>query len=77
MPIAKLFEDNNVIIFRHPVPYWEIHYLAVPKKRFVSFESLNLSDSKVVDIFIAIINALQKTIKNEKLEIFTIQINGG
>lgn len=41
MPLARIMEDKAVIVFEHPKPFWETHWLAVPKQRVPSIMAAN------------------------------------
>ena len=36
MPVKRIMENERVIVFEHPKPFWETHWLAVPKQRVPS-----------------------------------------
>jgi len=74
LPVKRVFENDLVVAFWHPKPFWEQHILIVPKKKIKSMVSLKESDM----IFV---NEVFKTVKSivNKLswKEYTLLINGG
>jgi histidine triad (HIT) family protein len=76
LPIKKVFENNKVIAFWHPKPYWEKHILIVPKKRIAKLTSVKPEEAEYVYwVFAAAIEILQKL--GWEKEGYSITINGG
>ena len=44
LPIKRVYENDQVIAFWHPKPFWEQHVLIVPKKKIKNIVSLQYSD---------------------------------
>jgi len=77
MPISKQYEDKRVIVFRHPVPFWQIHSLVVPKKKIASFLDLSLGQTKHQEMAAAIFLAIQTIAQQMALTDYTVLLNGG
>ncbi|MCP5097139.1 MAG: HIT domain-containing protein [Chloroflexi bacterium] len=77
MPIDKLMNTPDAVVFRHPVPWWQTHLLGVPKKRLPSFMALNLTDEDTQNKILAVYAALQQTAVSHHLSPFSIVVNGG
>ncbi len=74
LPINRVFENDLVVAFWHPKPFWKKHILIVPKKKIKSMTTIKELDM----IFI---NEVFKTVKIivDKLgwKEYTLLINGG
>jgi histidine triad (HIT) family protein len=77
MPIDRLFENNRVIVFRHPVPSWQFHYLAVPKKKIPALLTLDLQTLSGKEVIRDILSSLQLIAKDNQLTTYQIVVNGG
>lgn len=77
MPLDKVFENKYVLSFKHPVPFWTIHFLVVPKMQVSSFASLDLSDLQNQDLVIEIFRAVKLVTSQQKLTDFVLLVNGG
>ena len=77
MPINKLINTPDVVVFRHPVPWWQTHLLGVPKKRLPSFMALDLTDTDTQNKILAVYAALQETAVSLNLTHYSIVVNGG
>ncbi|MCP4415345.1 MAG: HIT domain-containing protein [Chloroflexi bacterium] len=77
MPISKQYEDERVIAFRHPVPFWKIHLLVVPKKRIGSFLDLSLTQKEHQEVAVSIFQAVQTISGQMVLSDYTVLVNGG
>ncbi len=77
MPLERLWENERVIIFKHPVPSWQTHWLGVPKKRLRSFALLNFEDTDTQELILAVYEGLVKTAVSHNLASFSILVNGG
>lgn len=76
IPIKKVFENEKVIAFYHPKPYWEIHILVVPKKAIRNLSSLTGDDTLyIVEIF----NVIKRIVGELSLEEkgYSVITNGG
>ncbi len=74
MPLEKLYVDKDVIIFKHPVPFWQTHWLIVPKQRISTFMDLPVAGDSLA---IAIFQAVQTVTSRMGLEEFRLLVNGG
>jgi histidine triad (HIT) family protein len=43
-PVAKVFETDNVLAYRHTRPFWETHVVVIPKTHVASLLTLNDND---------------------------------
>ena len=43
MPLKRKYEDALCILFLHPAPFWEVHWLGVPKRSIRSFAAADLT----------------------------------
>jgi len=74
LPVDVVYETDNVIAFWHPKPYWEKHIVIVPKKRIESISALTSEDAEYLS---AVFEAVQHIVKDQKLEAYTVTVNGG
>ena len=77
MPLNKLYENEQVIAFRHPVPFWQTHSLVVPKKQIPSFLDLSLSQTENQKLAVAIFQAVQIIAAQMDLTEYSVLVNGG
>lgn len=77
MPLNVQGADEFAIAFHHPKPYWETHYLVVPKKRVPSFAALNLQDDRIVNFVVHIFTLSQQLAAEKSLSDYTLLVNGG
>lgn len=77
MPLKDRHSDDFAIAFAHPNPYWEKHYLIVPKKRLLSFMSIDLTQSNSMKYIASIFSLTQILASNKKLVEYSILVNGG
>jgi histidine triad (HIT) family protein len=77
MPISKLYENKQIIVFRHPAPFWQTHSLIVPKKKIASFLDLSLTQTAQQETAVAIFQAAQTISGQMDLTNYTILVNGG
>lgn len=77
IPIRRLFEDRTLIAFNHPVPFWNIHYLIVPKRRIPTFASIDLDDRQEADRLLQILQTAQVLGRQSGLKQYTVLVNGG
>jgi histidine triad (HIT) family protein len=74
LPVERLYENNKVVAFWHPKPFWEQHILIVPKKKIKSMVTLEESDMIYV-------NEVFKTVKiivgKLNWKEYTLLVNGG
>lgn len=48
LPVKKVYEDDQVLAFYHPKPFWEIHIVIVPKTGIVSLDTLKPASSALM-----------------------------
>lgn len=48
VPLDIKYEDENVLAFRHTRPFWQVHYVVVPKKHIESFLTLTEEDTPIL-----------------------------
>lgn len=77
MPLDRVVETSKTIVFKHPVPQWENHLLAVPKKSLRDFSAIDFNNpdhiAHLKDLFISI----QQASSRMKLDAYAIMMNGG
>lgn len=71
MPLDRLLENEYIIVFRHPVPSWATHCLAVPKRRIPSLLVLDSQSLYVAEILCMLVQVAQE------MSSYTILVNGG
>lgn len=47
LPVKKVYEDNQILAFYHPKPFWEIHVVIVPKRQISSLAEVGKSDQNL------------------------------
>ncbi|KAA3659332.1 MAG: HIT domain-containing protein [Chloroflexi bacterium] len=77
MPLDRLWESKRVVVFKHPVPSWQTHWLGVPKKRVRSFAALDFEDEETQALILEVYEGLVKTAVSHNLPSFSILVNGG
>jgi len=77
LPVERLYENKNMMIFYHPQPFWQFHCLAVPKKKIPSFRKLDLSTNAGCNLIQDIFQSLRKIAMESNLHDYKIMVNGG
>ena len=77
MPLQRLRENERVILFKHPAPSYQTHWLAIPKKRIRSFNAIDFENSAMQQTILDLYNGLVKTAVSHNLTTYTIVVNGG
>ncbi len=77
MPVEKLVENERAVVFRHPAPVGEVHWLGVPKMRLASLAALDLADGETRACMTAVFQALVQAAEGEGIRPYTILVNGG
>jgi len=77
MPLDRIEESEKIIVFRHPVPQWEQHLLAVPKKNLRSFESLDFTNQGHVEYLRDLLKCIQSAAITTGLNTYAVLMNGG
>jgi len=62
-PVDKIFETDNVLAFRHTLPFWETHIVVIPKVHVGSLLSLN--DTALLVEIIEVVKKVAGTVVNE------------
>lgn len=77
MPVDKLAENERAVVFRHPAPVGEGHWLGVPKMRLPSLAALDLADEETRACVTAVFQALVLAAEREGVRPYAILVNGG
>ena len=77
IPLQRLWENERGIIFKHPAPSYQTHWLAVPKKRICSFTAIDFADNEMQQTILELVERLMKTAVSHHLTTYSIIINGG
>ena len=72
MPVQRRAETADFIIFRHPVPFWERHWLLVPKRAVPNLLTLDLQTAVSQRLLFAMLRGM-----SQLHDIETILVNGG
>lgn len=75
MPLRRIDQDELCVLFWHPSPFWEVHWLGVPKRAIGSFMALDFERDGG-----HIVGILQKLVENADragIRPKTILVNGG
>lgn len=76
LPVKKVKENNKVIAFWHPRPFWENHIVLVPKKAIKSLTVITPQDSSYISEVYLIAKEIVKELGWDKSG-YTILVNGG
>lgn len=76
LPIKPIKENQFVIAFYHPKPFWEKHILIVPKKRISGLPSISTKNEKYISEMYKMVADLVKELGWEESAYSTL-INGG
>ncbi len=74
LPVKKVFENDLVVAFWHPKPFWDKHILIVPKKKIKNIVSLEQEDMTYINEVFMIVKELVKELEWQE---YTLLINGG
>lgn len=77
MPIRRLFEDRSLVVFVHPAPFWEVHYLIVPKRRIPSFMSVDMTEPAESNRILLVLQSAQAVARASGLTAYSLLVNGG
>lgn len=76
IPVARLYEDDDTLAFRHPRPMFPSHLLVVPKKRVPTL--LDLLGAGHEHLTAAVLHAADRAAEAAGVsEPYTIVVNGG
>lgn len=48
LPVKRVYENDKILAFWHPKPFWEEHILIVPKKQIKSVLEINESNETYI-----------------------------
>ncbi len=76
LPLKRLFETDETIVFYHPRPFWHTHLLLVPKHRFSDLQHLQPNQYSLV---YGILQLAVRAIRTLELldSGFLVLVNGG
>lgn len=77
IPVDRIMENKNVLVFYHPVKHWEQHILIVPKKAIRTFLDIDLNSDWGKDLVVSIFQAGINAAEEKRLDRYTIMVNGG
>lgn len=77
MPLDRQYEDGTVVVFKHPVPSWPVHLVAVPKKRIRSFLDLALDSPADRRTLLVTLQGIRAAAQQHELEECIVLVNGG
>ena len=73
IPVKRLRETDNLMVFRHPKPTYPFHVLLVPKKAIASFLDLEPGSAFLTDLTAAV----QSLVEEYQLTAWRLIVNGG
>lgn len=76
LPVKKIKENEKLIAFWHPKPFWEKHILIVPKKPIKKLTSLREEDMIYIEEILKTARQIVEEFDWEK-EGYTLLLNGG
>ncbi len=74
LPVKRLYENDKLVAFWHPKPFWEQHVLIVPKKKIKNIISLQESDMVYVS---EVFKAVKVIVEQLNWKEYTLLVNGG
>lgn len=74
LQVKRVYENDEVLAFWHPKPFWEQHVLIVPKKKIKNVVSLQASDMVFVN---EVFNAVKVIVEQLNWKEYTLLVNGG
>ena len=76
LPVKRVYENDFVLAFWHPKPYWQKHIIVVPKKAIKDLQSMKEEDNKYIS---EVFKAIQKIVVEQgwDKEDYTVITNGG
>lgn len=74
LPVKRVYENDWVIAFWHPKPFWEQHILIVPKKKIKDL--ISLQDSEMVFVS-EVFKAVKVIVGQLGWKEYTLLVNGG
>ena len=76
IPVTRVKENNYVIAFWHPRPFWDKHIVIVPKKAIKNITSLSEGDSPYIASVFTTASEIVKELGWDQRG-YSILINGG
>lgn len=76
LPVKRVIENDKVLAFWHPKPFWENHILIVPKKSIESLTNVQQEDGEYILAMFTAVKDIVKKLNWEKAS-YSILINGG
>ncbi|NQS89449.1 HIT domain-containing protein [Patescibacteria group bacterium] len=74
LPVKRVFENDKVVAFWHPKPFWDKHILIVPKRKIRSMVSIQEKDLPyIAEIF----TATKLIVEEQNWDEYTLLVNGG
>jgi histidine triad (HIT) family protein len=74
LPVDRIFENEKVIAFWHPKPFWDKHVVIVPKKKIKNVISIDDTEFPYInEVFKAVKLVVEKLGWTE----YTLLVNGG
>lgn len=74
LPIKRVYENDLVVAFWHPKPFWEQHILIVPKKKIKGIMSIQESDMVFVN---EVFKAVKIIVEKLNWKGYSLLVNGG
>ncbi len=76
LPVDIIYENDKVLAFWHPKPFYKEHILVIPKKKITSISTLTTENGVYVqEVFLAIKEIVKKNEWDESE--YSVIINGG
>lgn len=76
LPVKKVYEDEFVLAFHHPKPFWETHIVIVPKKSIGNLDEAGDVDLEYISRIVKVARDLVKQYGFGKLG-YRLLTNGG
>lgn len=77
IPLDRIEETDKTIVFNHPVPQWEQHLLAVPKRNLRNFENVDFEDPEHIEHLRDLLKSIQSAASKTHLNTYAVLMNGG
>jgi len=77
MPLDRHYENERVVVFQHPRPFWRFQLVAVPKKHIPTFLHLALDDPGTQSVLLDTLQAIRTTAQLHELKEGYVMVNGG
>lgn len=60
LPVKRIYESKQLVVFHHPRPSYAIHYLIVPKQRIQSVADLDRANDNLLFEVLKVADSLTK-----------------